>query len=191
MTEKSNSVFRSTDDVISMFFGLAIVGVIIFFLVNFIEKRKGTINIPGISTETKLELGDEKKSEISGNKNSVVVVKGDNLWKIAVAQYGDGYKWTEIAKLNKISNPGMIYVGQKLELPKIEETLAKGYLPKEEITTGMIEYKVQVGDSLWKIAEAQYKDGNQWTKIWQANKSKIRNPDKLEIGMTLSIYGKI
>lgn len=46
------------------------------------------------------------------------VVKGDSLWKIAVKAYGDGYKWVEIAKANKLENPGLIYSGNILTLPR-------------------------------------------------------------------------
>lgn len=45
-------------------------------------------------------------------------VKGDSLWKIAVRAYGDGYKWVEIAKANKINNPNIIYSGNILVLPR-------------------------------------------------------------------------
>lgn len=45
------------------------------------------------------------------------VAKGDSLWKIAVAQYGNGYKWVEIAKANKLVNPNVIHPGNVLVLP--------------------------------------------------------------------------
>jgi nucleoid-associated protein YgaU len=56
----------------------------------------------------------------------------------------------------------------------------------DKIWTGD-EYKVVRGDSLWKIAVRAYGDGYQWTKIWEKNKSKIPNPNGLEIGMMVSI----
>jgi 5'-nucleotidase len=46
-----------------------------------------------------------------------MVVKGDSLWKIAEATYGDGEKWTEIAKLNSLRHPNIIQIGAELELP--------------------------------------------------------------------------
>ncbi len=46
------------------------------------------------------------------------VVKGDNLWDIAVRAYGDGYKWTAIAKANKLANPGLIFSGNRLIIPR-------------------------------------------------------------------------
>jgi nucleoid-associated protein YgaU len=46
------------------------------------------------------------------------VVKGDNLWKIAVRAYGDGYKWVDIAKENSLENPDLIFAGNTLSLPR-------------------------------------------------------------------------
>ncbi|MBL7036929.1 LysM peptidoglycan-binding domain-containing protein [Candidatus Microgenomates bacterium] len=46
------------------------------------------------------------------------VVKGDNLWEIAVRAYGDGYKWTSIASENNLVNPNTIHAGNVLVLPR-------------------------------------------------------------------------
>lgn len=49
-------------------------------------------------------------------------------------------------------------------------------------------YKVVKGDSLWKIAKAQYGDGSKWSTIYNANKSVIgANPDKIKPGQKLVI----
>lgn len=45
------------------------------------------------------------------------VMGGDTLWDIAVAQYNNGYKWSEIAKVNTLSNPDLIFAGTVLTLP--------------------------------------------------------------------------
>ena len=46
------------------------------------------------------------------------VVHDDNLWDIAVRAYGDGYRWTDIAKANNLDNPGLIFSGNILNLPR-------------------------------------------------------------------------
>ncbi len=50
-----------------------------------------------------------------------IVMKGDNLWKIADKVYGDGNCWIIIATANadKISNPSQIYAGQVLFIPAV------------------------------------------------------------------------
>ncbi|MBI1864024.1 LysM peptidoglycan-binding domain-containing protein [Candidatus Woesebacteria bacterium] len=51
-------------------------------------------------------------------ENTYTVVHGDNLWKIAVRAYGDGYKWLEIAKANNLKNPNIIHSGNVFTLPR-------------------------------------------------------------------------
>lgn len=49
-----------------------------------------------------------------------LVQRGDCLWNIAKAVYGNGKKWTQIADANGIKrSSGIIYAGQKLKLPGI------------------------------------------------------------------------
>ena len=53
--------------------------------------------------------------------SSYTVIKGDNLWNIAVRAYQDGYAWPSIYESNKEligSNPGIIEVGMVLTLPR-------------------------------------------------------------------------
>lgn len=49
------------------------------------------------------------------------IVKGDNLWNIAQAHYGAGWRHTVIFAANKdqVKNPHLIYPGQILSLPKV------------------------------------------------------------------------
>ncbi|MBN1037891.1 LysM peptidoglycan-binding domain-containing protein [Clostridium botulinum] len=49
--------------------------------------------------------------------NSHKVVKGESLWHIAKKYLGDGSRYKEIAELNNISNPGLIYPGQVINIP--------------------------------------------------------------------------
>ena len=45
------------------------------------------------------------------------VVRGDTLWGIAKRELNDGRRYMEIARLNNIPNPNLIFVGQVLRLP--------------------------------------------------------------------------
>lgn len=174
--------FKSTEEVVSMFLGLAIVLVVVVLIFNFVKKQKGIVKVP-----------DSNNSSISESKVKIdepkiyIVIKNDNLWKISEKEYGNGYDWIKIAKENKLKNPRILIAGQKLILPKIEKKETVAVVNKTTRTIEKGEYKVVRGDNLWKIAVSAYGDGYQWTKIWQANKKALRNPGLLEIGMVLMI----
>ena len=48
-------------------------------------------------------------------------------------------------------------------------------------------YKVKKGDCLWNIAKAIYGDGSKYTKIYEANKDKITNPNLIYPDQVLTI----
>jgi len=50
--------------------------------------------------------------------NTYTVVKGDNLWGIAVRTYQDGYQWVKIAQANNLTDPNKIHPGNVLTLPR-------------------------------------------------------------------------
>ena len=48
-------------------------------------------------------------------------------------------------------------------------------------------YVVKAGDSLSKIAKAEYGDASKWKKIFEANRDQIKNPDLIHPGQKLRI----
>jgi nucleoid-associated protein YgaU len=176
---------KSTEEVVSMFLGLVVVVVAIGLIFTYFQRKRGVVTVPGVSQTV------ENPEPTTGNptmaETTYTVKQGDNLWSIALSNYGSGYNWVDISKANKLTNPGKLVVGQKLTLPKAEKkvvtatTTVKPGL--EKIETG--NYKVVRGDSLWKISVRAYGDGFQWVQIWKQNKVKLLDPNKLEIGMEL------
>ena len=69
-----------------------------------------------IIPKVEAKLTTEITNAISGA--TYQVVKGDTLWNISVRAYGDGYKWVEIAKENKLANPNIIHPGNILTLSR-------------------------------------------------------------------------
>ena len=80
---------------------------------NVLKLPKVAVKIAG---GVKLEQTKTAAPTLTGD--SYTVAKGDSLWSIAVRAYADGYKWTEIAKANSLSNPNVIEAGQVLKLPR-------------------------------------------------------------------------
>src|SRR6266850_2339065 len=54
-------------------------------------------------------------------------------------------------------------------------------------TTAARTYTVQPGDSLSKISKEFYGNANMYMKIFEANKDKLDDPDKVRAGMNLLI----
>ena len=48
-------------------------------------------------------------------------------------------------------------------------------------------YTVQAGDTLSKIAKVHLGDANAYMKIFDANKDKLSDPDKIQVGQVLTI----
>jgi nucleoid-associated protein YgaU len=67
--------------------------------------------------------------------------------------------------------------GSSATAPKTEEAKAE-------------KYTVQSGDSLWAISERFYGNGNEWHKIYEANRGQIKDPDVIQPGWELSIPGR-
>lgn len=71
---------------------------------------------PTIQNEQTLSTSVSSVEPISGA--TYTVQKGDNLWKIAVRAYGDGYKWVDIANANHLQHPNLIHPGNTFTLPR-------------------------------------------------------------------------
>ncbi|MBI2818983.1 MAG: LysM peptidoglycan-binding domain-containing protein, partial [Acidobacteria bacterium] len=114
------------------------------------------------------------------NANALRVVRvssGDSLWKIARRYLGDGNQWREIASANpEIADPNLIQVGQQIRLPGESDAVA--------VATNQV--RVQAGDSLWKLAQAQWGNGQAWSCIAESN-PQIQDFSKIYPGQTLAL----
>lgn len=108
-------------------------------------------------------------------KNIYKVRRGDSLWRISKSRniYNDPYQWEKIFKANqdKIENPNLIYPGQELVIP-----------PKKS-------HLVLKGENLWTIAnyESVYNTPYEWRRIYQANRDKLTDPNRVYPGQKLII----
>ena len=57
------------------------------------------------------------KTSASASGTKYKVKKGDSLWSIAQAKYGNGNKWKQIAAANPKINPDRVQAGQTITLP--------------------------------------------------------------------------
>ncbi|HEV2883688.1 MAG TPA: LysM peptidoglycan-binding domain-containing protein, partial [Pyrinomonadaceae bacterium] len=51
-------------------------------------------------------------------------------------------------------------------------------------------YTVKSGDNLSKISKQFYGDANEYMRIFYANRDKLKDPDKIQVGQELTIPSK-
>lgn len=85
-----------------------------------IIKEGQILIIPSVKPKspTQGEIDNHQTKKVEEAKNYYIVQPGDDLWQIALKNYGDGYAWPRIAQANKLSNPDIIEPGTKLIIPR-------------------------------------------------------------------------
>jgi nucleoid-associated protein YgaU len=77
--------------------------------------------LPAESFEAVESIGarsEQKVAETTDKIRYYTVREGDSLWKIASEQLGDGNRYPELAKLNKLEDEDFLVVGARLKLPR-------------------------------------------------------------------------
>lgn len=171
---------------VSLILGLVVVVAIIVIIFSFGKNRQ----LRDTSSTQDGPIVQKEEAKSSQDQKMYVVKRGDDLWHIAEDVYKDGYKWVEIAKANKIENPGMIFSGNKLVLPeiKITATPTPSPTPPTEIKTNSVtgdSYKIVEGDNLWDISVRAYGDGYKWVELAKVN--NLENPDLIYPNNTLNL----
>lgn len=173
---------QSNQSRLNMILGALIVLVVGILVFNYFNRSKPDL---GPAQTTSLEQQQDVSSENLPGK--YMVKENDTLFTIAEKYYNNGYKYTEIAKANNITDPNTIEKAQVLEIPKLEavqpsvEPATTDWGPKITENT----YTVIEGDWLSKIAGRAYGDIYAYQKIADAN--HIPNPDLIEPGQVLTI----
>lgn len=85
--------------------------------------------------------------------------------------------WTELKRINPVYDDitAEIYV-----TPGSGATAAPAATPAQT-------YTVKSGDTLSKISKQFYGDANEYMRIFYANRQTISDPDKIQVGQTLTI----
>lgn len=76
-----------------------------------------TLTIPAVAKREPGQIVNAMVEVKRPEGGKYTVNKGDSLWKISVATYGTGFRWTEIAKANNLAHPDFIHTGNVLVLP--------------------------------------------------------------------------
>lgn len=126
---------------------------------------------PASAGVTKPDTGDKPRAV------TVVQVRpGDSLWKLAERHLGRGSRWHRLAALNpEVADPHQLQIGQWIRLTLIESVPAHAK-----------QRRVKKGDSLWRLAQAEFGSGQAWGCIARTN-PQLQNPNLIYAAQILSI----
>ena len=82
------------------------------------DKKVAVVNSI-VGSKARVTQSSDSKQNPKATNRTYTVVSGDTLWGIATRYYGNGAQYPTIYNANKniISNPNLIYPGQKLVIP--------------------------------------------------------------------------
>ncbi|MDP3758621.1 MAG: LysM peptidoglycan-binding domain-containing protein, partial [Candidatus Daviesbacteria bacterium] len=134
--ERLENDMKSNQSKISMVLGVLIILVVGILIFNYFNRGKATLGPAQQTNQT--DIQDVSPDKLPGK---YTVKESDTLFTIAQNYYKDGYKFTEIAKANNITDPNQVETGQVLEIPKLETLKAAASpepvtSPEETLGTG-------------------------------------------------------
>jgi putative chitinase len=218
--------FRAGESYTSLVLGIIVVIIASVLLLSLFKTRpdsqvdlqKGTTSISTVADQReasptptlvavsnvspKAEPSPTKPAQLNKLKAGATVytiVPGDDLWAISVKVYGDGYRWTEIARANNLTDPSLIHAGNKLTIPSgksgivargqvvepTEMTSQDSEAQKGSLKISGVTYTIESGDDLWDIAVRAYGDGYKWVDIAKAN--NLTDPNLIFSGNILKL----
>lgn len=179
---------KLNEPTISTILGAIVLLAAALLLFNYFKARPPVGSITSTSTST-------EESVKPGGKHTVAA--GEHLWGIAEKYYGSGYNWVDIAETNSLVNADILSEGTELSIPDVPAKLATVEASAKQAQAPPIsdnqqaisgdQYVVIQGDHLWNIAVRAYGDGYQWTKVWEANKANIPNPNLIYPSTKLTV----
>ena len=130
-TKKEKSIVRSvvldqkqnlydqlklSESYISLILGATVVFIACFLFFLFIKNNNSSKKV--LPATTNITSNPTQAPKVK----SYTLQDGEGLWDVAVKFYGDGFRWTDIAKANNIDEENSDYVdpGTKLTIPNVK-----------------------------------------------------------------------
>jgi len=117
------------------------------------------------------------------------VAAGDSFSSLAERHLGSSSRWRQLYDANAarldLESPTDLRSGMALALPA--PAPANATARRRNSTSAARSHRVARGETLSLLAGKYLGDKRQWRRIYDANRRSIRNPDALEIGLTLNI----
>ncbi|HEY7119327.1 MAG TPA: LysM domain-containing protein [Tepidisphaeraceae bacterium] len=167
------------------------------------KSRNTTADRPADSTASTAAAGEtlapSNATPVAGSTH--VVRSGETFSSIAAVAYGSAAYYPHLIRANPQVNPNNLKLGTVINLPRLEDVKATTGTGGDHATGGSAQkviddvkidpakqYRVQSGDSLYKISQKIYGTPNYLEAIYEQNKQAIGpNPTKLKLGMILDL----
>jgi nucleoid-associated protein YgaU len=120
-----------------------------------------------------------------GTERSWTIRPGDSFWKIARDVLGSIDHYQALIEANRSIDPDRLQVGQVISLPAIGAAVKVGSSVAVE-SSAPLQHKVGSGETLATIARDYYGVAD-WNRLFEANRDRISNPDRLKIGTWILI----
>ncbi len=168
--------------------------------------NKGTKRFLSFALASTLVAGLPAVAHAEGNNNSngeeatieetiassrtYIVQEGDTLGKIAERFYGNAALYEQLAKINNIQNPALIFAGQIITIPR-DLTVAYDYQNNEAVVVPAYEeertYTVKSGDVLDCIVRVLYGSNDRLLVDQFATWNSLSDPNRINVGDVLSV----
>ncbi len=160
-----------------------------------------TLRVPAnVDAPTPLRRPARGEERVAAGEGVHVVQKGETLSSIAEQYLGNANLFRRIVEANSdtLPDPDRLKVGTKLRIPgaatRSGNVSANRPAPRGVSSRGVSlraaggrTVKVGKGESLSLIAARELGDAKYWTKLYEANRDVISNPDRLKVGAELRI----
>ncbi|MDH3583231.1 MAG: LysM peptidoglycan-binding domain-containing protein [Phycisphaerae bacterium] len=131
------------------------------------------------------------------------VGEGESLSSIAELYYGDANQFQRVYEANRkvLPDADTLRAGVRLLIPDkkkpaaaaapasrppaLSASASTGAAARPRVPMGS--HTVGEGETLASIAEQHYGSQLQWNKLYQLNKDRIRNPDRIRVGLVLRV----
>lgn len=144
-------------------------------LINRWRRSGKTIRI--IITDARLKVNINMECLIESFEYGIKDGSGDVNYTMVLKQY----KRVQIPKSDAPDAPVLTR-----SVPESKQSSSSGSKTPSG-STAKKTYTVKSGDKLWSIAKAQYGSGSLWQKLYEANKSTIKDPNVISPGLVITI----
>lgn len=129
---------------------------------------------------TPSSIDSSSMPQSTGEVEDYTVKSGDTLMRIAFEVYGDLFQWKKIYEMNKdkVTDPNNLKKGLVLKVEKMSGGSSM-------VAHGDEKYLIKQGDTLGTISDDVYGTPRKWRKLYEQNKSWIKDPNRIFAGFYL------